>query len=169
MLEVHLTASQREAVLAMRHDLTLAPAERDRVEMLLLSDAGWSPLQIAAHFACCVATVRRLLHRFRSQDLSALRRLHPGPQPDATRRDQVTTALVALLAQDRTWTAGQLADALAEQDILLGARQVSRYLHLMDARYLRTVRTLQPKQDPARVAQARTELAALKKRLKPAS
>src|SRR4029453_958620 len=100
---------------------------------------GWAPRQIAAHFHCCVATVRRLLHRSETQGLAAIQRQHPGPQPNATRREQVTAALQALLAQDRTWTAGQLADALAEQGIRLGARQVGRYLHHLHARYLRTV------------------------------
>ncbi len=78
-------------------------------------------------------------------------------------------ALAALLGQDRTWTAGQLSDALAAQGIALGARQVSRFLHLMNARYLRTVGTLDHEQGPARVAQARADLAAFKKWLKPAS
>jgi transposase len=169
MLQTHLSASQRDAVLALRHKPTLRPAERDRVEMLLLSDAGWASVQIAAHFVCCVATVRRLLHRFETQGLAAIQRHHPGPQPDAPRREQVTSALRSLLAQDRTWTAGQLADALTEQGLGLGARQVGRYLHQLDARYLRTVRTLNHKQDSARVAQARLDLAAFKKGLKTAS
>jgi transposase len=77
--------------------------------------------------------------------------------------------LKELLAQDRTWTAGQLADALSQQGIVLGDRQVGRYLHQLEARYLRTVRTLQHKQDAARVAQARSDLTAFKKGLKRAS
>jgi transposase len=169
MLQTHLSASQRDAVLALRHDSTLCPAERDRVEMLLLSDRGWAPLDIAAYFHCCVATVRRLLHRFETQGLEAIHRHHPGPQPNASRRSQVTAALKELLAQDRTWTAGQLADGLSQQGIMLGDRQVGRYLRQLDARYLRTVRTLQHKQDPARVAEARLDLAAFKKGLKRAS
>jgi transposase len=169
MLRLALTPDQRAAVEKLRRDPALRPAERDRVEMLLLAAGGWSVDQIAAHFGCCRQTVRRLLHRYASMSLAAVHRQHPGPPTDLARRAQVTTALDALLAQDRTWTAGQLAAALAPQDIHVGARQVRRYLHAMGAGYRRTVRTLHHRQDPARVAQAKAELAAFKKGRKRAS
>ena len=169
MLRLTLTPTQRAALEARRRDIRLTPAERDRVEMLLLSASGWSVPKIATHFSCCQQTVRRLLHRFTPKDLDTLRRHHPGPAPDAARRDQVETALNRLLAHDRTWTAAQLAHALHDEAIHLSARQVRRYLHRLGARYRRTVRTLRHRQDPTRGAQARDEIAALKKRLKPAS
>lgn len=164
MLRIHLIADQHAAVEALRRDVTLRPAERDRVEMLLLAVAGWSVPRIADHFGCCQATVRRLLHRFATEGLPALRRQSPGPAPDAARRQQVTRALEALLAQDRTWTAAQLAEALAAHRVHLSTRQVRRYLGQMGARWRRTVRTLRHRQDPGRVAAAKEELAALKKR-----
>jgi hypothetical protein len=40
MLRITLNPDERAAVEALRRDPTLAPAERDRVEMLLLSAAG---------------------------------------------------------------------------------------------------------------------------------
>ena len=163
MLRLTFTPDQHAAVEALRRDRTLTPAERDRVEMLLLAGHGWTVEQIAHHFGCCLATVRRLLHRYQTQGLTAVRRQHPGPTTDLVRQQQVTTLLDALLGQDRTWTAGQLAAALAAQEVPLGARQVRRYLHRMGAGYHRTVRTLQHKQDPARVAAAQAELAAFKK------
>ena len=163
MLHITLTATQRDAVEALRRDPSLSPADRDRVEMVLLSATGWSVPQLAAHFHCCEATVRRLVHRFTPGDLSCLRRQHPGPAPDLARRTQVTQALTHLLAQERTWTAAQLAAALETEGIALSARQVRRYLRGMRARWRRTGRTLQHQQDPARVAQATADLAALKK------
>jgi len=163
MLHITLTATQRDAVAALRRDPSLSPAERDRVEMVLLSAAGWSVPQIAAHFHCCQATVRRLVHRFTAADLTGLRRQHPGPAPDLDRRTHVTQALERLLAQDRTWTAAQLAAALQDAGIALSARQLRRYLRGMRARWRRTGRTLRHQQDPARVAQAKADLAALKK------
>ena len=163
MLHITLTATQRDAVAALRRDPSLSPAERDRVEMVLLSDGGWSVPQIAAHFHCCQATVRRLAHRFPAEGPACLRRQHPGPAPDLARRTQVTQALTRLLAQDRTWTAAQLAAALADEDITLSARQLRRYLRGMRARWRRTGRTLQHQQDSARVVQATADLAALKK------
>ena len=163
MLHITLTATQRDAVEALRRDPSLSPAERDRVEMVLLSAAGWSVPQIAAHFHCCQATVRRLVHRFTPADLACLHRQHPGPTPDLGRRAQVTQALTRLLAQDRTWTAAQLAETLEDEGIALSARQVRRYLRGMRAGWWRTGRTLHHQQDPARVAQAKADLAALKK------
>ena len=168
MLRLTLTPDQRAALEALRRDLSLTPAERDRVEMLLLSADGWPVPQIASHFHYCQQTVRRLLHHFAPTELATLRRHHPGPSADLDRRQQVTTALERLLAQDRTWTAAQLATALHAEGIVLSARQVRRYLHGI-ARWRRTVRTLHHKQDPTRVAQAKDDLATLKKRLKPAS
>ena len=163
MLHITLTATQRDAVAALRRAASLSPAERDRVEMVLLSDGGWSVPQIAAHFHCCQATVRRLVHRFTAEGPACLRRQHPGPAPDLARRAEVTDALERLFAQDRTWTAAQLAAALEDEGIALSARQLRRYLRGMRARWRRTGRTLQHQQDPARVVQATADLAALKK------
>src|SRR5687767_750144 len=128
MLHIHLTTDRRAAVEGLRREATLSPAERDRVEMLLLAAAGWPVPRIAEHFGCCQATVRRLLHRFAAEGLPALRRHSPGPAPDAARRQRVTAALDVLLGQDRTWTAAQLADALAAHGVHLSTRQVRRYL-----------------------------------------
>lgn len=164
MIHLTLTESERATVQALRHDRTLAPAERDRVEMVLLSDAGWSPPRIATHLSCHAVTVRTVLKRFRQTGPASLRRKRPGPAPDTARRAQVTAALDALLGQDRTWTAAQLATALGAHGITLSTRQTRKYLQQMGSRWRRTVRTLKHKQDPARVAQAAAELADFKKK-----
>ena len=88
---------------------------------------------------------------------------------DAARRERVTGLLRALLAEERTWTAGQLAGALAGRGVRLGERQVRRYLRLLGARYRRTVATLTHKQDPAKAARAKVVLGNLKKKPRPAS
>src|SRR5690242_11682887 len=111
MLRITLTAEQREAVQALRRDPSLRPAERDRIEMLLLSEAGWVAPRIATHLGYSTATVRRFLHAFQSRGLAAVRRQRPGPPPDTVRRQQVQHALVGLLEQPRTWSARQLAAA----------------------------------------------------------
>jgi len=162
-LQAILSSDQRAALQAARHDPTLRPAERDRVEMLLLSADGWSPPRLARHFACHPQTVRRLLHRVGTDPTAVLRRQRPGPPPDLTRRTQVETALTDLLAQERTWTAAQLSEALTERKISLSARQVRRYLAGLRSGYRRTVRSLHHRQDPARVQAAKEDLAELKK------
>ncbi len=169
MRRTTLTEAQRAGLQAARHDVTLSPYERDRVEMLLLSAAGWSPPRIATFLACSTKTVRQVLDRFSSEGMVALRRKRPGPPANRVRREQLTAVLRQLLLRDRTWTAGQLAATLGEQGIRLGTRQVRRYLRDMDARYRRTVRTLHHKQDPTRVATATTTLGALKKGRQPAA
>src|SRR5215213_8672208 len=117
MIRLKLTEAERAAVRALRRDRDLAPAERDRVELVLLSDAGWSAPRVARQ-----------------------------------------------LGKDRTWTAAQLAQALAEEGIALSARQTRKDLGAMGARRRRVQRTVRRKQDPAAVEQAERVLASLKKR-----
>src|SRR5919201_3047979 len=99
MLQITLLADQREAVQSLRRAPSLRPAERDRVEMLLLSEAGWAAARIAGHLGYSTATVRRFFHAFQHTGLAAIRRQRPGPQPDAARREQLAAALTALLSQ----------------------------------------------------------------------
>jgi len=164
MIRIALTRDQRDAVQALRRDRSLTPHERDWVEMVCLSDAGWSPPKIAQHLGYCTATVRRILTRFRANGVAGLHRRPPGPEPNRTRRQEVESVLQTLLAQERTWTAAQLVAALADQGITLGPRQLRRYLHGMGAGYRRTVRTVAHQQNPTQVAQAKAALDALKKR-----
>src|SRR6478609_1403884 len=102
MLRVMLSPEQAEAMRMLRRDASLSPAERDRVEMVLLSVEGWSPPKIAAHLGYCSATVRTVLVTFPTTGLDGLRRKRPGPPKDLARREQVTTVLDRLLGQDRT-------------------------------------------------------------------
>jgi transposase len=163
MISLTLTAEQRSAVQALRHDRTLRPAERDRVEMVLLSADGWSPPRTGRYLDCHPATVRQTLKRFTTDGVAALRWRQPGPPKDTARRQQVCGTLDRLLGAERTWTAAQLADALRAEGIALSTRQTRKYLRLLGARWRRTVTTLKHKQDPARVAQAGRVLANLKK------
>ena len=164
MIRVTLSPEQAEAVRALRRDESLAPAERDRGEMVLLSAEGWSPPKIAGHLGYRAATVRTVLAGFPTTGLDGLRRKRPGPPKDLARRERVAAALDRLLGQDRTWTASQLAAALADDGIVLSARQTRKYLAWMDARWRRTATTLAHKQDAPRVERAGRTLATLKKR-----
>ena len=166
MIRLSLTDDEHDAVQALRRDPALSPAERDRVEMVLLSATGWSPPQIARHLRCHAKTVRLVLLRFREQGPTSLRRRRPGPPPDSARRTQIEAVLTALLDQDRTWTAAQLAAALGEAGIRLSTRQTRKYLSRIAA-WRRTVRTLKHKQDPVKAERATTVLGSLKKRPPP--
>src|SRR5262245_19673556 len=165
MLRIHLDDATRTEFQALRRH-PLAPRVRDRLEMVLLSDAGWSPPRIAAHLGRYPQTVRNLLHAFRASGAAALHPGQPGPAPDAARRGRVTGLLTELLGQDRTWTSAQLAEALRPHGVTLGGRQVRRYLRPLRAGYRRTASTLRHKQDPAKVARAKGVLAGVKKKLR---
>lgn len=159
MLRIRLTADQEAELQVLRRDRSLTPADRDRVEMLALSAAGWTVPAIAAHLGYCAETVRRLFRRFPEAGLAQVRHRPPGPAPDVSRRARVEAALGALLDRPRAWTAAQLAEALRGEGIALSARQTRRYLRGLDADWRRTQRTLAHKQDPARVERAREDLA----------
>jgi putative transposase len=164
MIRVTLTAPERLAVQALRRDPTLRPAERDRVEMVLLSATGWTVPAIAQHLGYCAATVRTVLKQFTPTDLTSLRRQRPGPPKDLARAEQVMAALNRRLDEPRTWTARQLAHALPEEGIRLSTRQTRKYLKRLGANWRRTTRSLQHKQNPAQVEQAKRKLAHLEKR-----
>jgi putative transposase len=163
MLRTSLTDSQRSELQALRRT-DLPAVARDRLEMVLMSAAGWSPPRIAEHLGRHPHTVRSALKGFRDRGTAAFHPDKPGPDPDHARRAQVTGKLAELLGRDRTWTARQLADALGP-DIGIGHRQTRRYLALLKAGYRRTAQTVGHKQDPKKVERAEAVLANLKKKL----
>ncbi|WP_145241214.1 helix-turn-helix domain-containing protein [Urbifossiella limnaea] len=63
MIRVHLTVATQSELQALRRD-PLPPRVRDRLEMVLLSDAGWSPPRIARHLGCDPQTARAVIHGF---------------------------------------------------------------------------------------------------------
>jgi putative transposase len=163
MIHIQLDETTRTDLHAMRHT-DLAPAARDRLEMVLLSDAGWSPPRIAAHLGCHPHTARKALRLFQQHGTASFARRPPGPPPDQARRDHVTGLLAELLRQERTWTSPQLAEALQPHGVTLGHRQVRRYLKFLKAGYRRTASTLKHKQNPAKVERAKGVLGSLKKK-----
>lgn len=164
MLRTSLTDIQHAELQALRRtDLPAVP--RDRLEMVLMSAAGWSPPRIAGHLGRHPHTVRAALKGFAARGTAAFYPDAPGPNPDHDRRAAVTGKLSELLGQDRTWTARQLADALGP-DVGIGHRQTRRYLALVRAGYRRTAQTVGHKQDPRKVERAKIVLANLKKKLR---
>src|SRR5262245_50326453 len=130
MIRTKLDDTARAELHALRHT-NLPPAARDRLEIVLLSDAGWSAPRIAAHPGCHPHTARKSLRLFREQGTAGFTRQRPGPRPNQARRDRITGLLTDLLGQERTWTSAQLAEALRLHSIDLGCRQVRRYLKLL--------------------------------------
>ena len=167
MIHIQLDDATRDELRRLRHTHLSATA-RDRLEMILLSDAGWSPPRIARHLGCHPHTARAALKGYRDRGVAALQPQRPGPPPDQQRRQSVAERLTALLGQERTWTSRQLAEAL-QPEAVLSPRQVLRYLAWLKARYRRTAPTVRHKQDPAKVARAKQVLDGLEKKRRPAA
>jgi transposase len=153
MIRAQLDDATHDELQALRRK-PLPPKVRDRIEMVNLSDAGWSPPRIAKHLGYCGQTVRDTIRGFLARGLDALYPFRSGRPPDIAHRDRVAEHLRRLLAEDRTWTSRQLSQALAEQGIRLGARQVRRHLRRIQAGYRRTASSLKHKQDPAKAERA---------------
>jgi len=153
MIRTQLDDATRDELQALRRK-PVPPKVRDRIEMVLLSDTGWSAPRIAKHLGYCGQTVRDLLRAFSARRLDALHPFRSGPAPDVAHHDRVAGELRRSLAEDRTWTSHQLSHALAERGILLGPRQVRRHLKRIKAGYRRTAQTLKHKQDPAKAQRA---------------
>ena len=162
MLRTSLTDSQRAELQSLRRS-DLPAVSRDRLEMVLLSAAGWSPPRIAEHLGRHPHTVRSALKGFRDRGTAAFSPDKPGPDPDHDRRATVTGKLSELLGQDRTWTAQQLADALG-LGLGIGHRQTRRYLALLKAGYRRTAQTVGHRQDPKKVERAESVLTGLERK-----
>lgn len=162
-----MTEAQRTELQALRRT-DLPAVARDRLEMVLLSAAGWSPPRIGEHLSRHPHTVRAALKGYAARGTKAFDPDTPGPDPDYDRRAKVAERLSELLGQDRTWTSRQLAEAL-HPDVGIGHRQTRRYLALLKAGYRRTAQTVGHQQDPQKVERAVRLLDGLKKKSRRAS
>src|SRR3569623_1925860 len=125
MLRIHLNDSQRSELQALRRT-DLPAVARDRLEMVLMSAAGWSPPRSAGHLGRHPHTVRAALTGYAARGAEAFHPDAPGPEPAHARRAAVTGKQDELLGQERTWTARQLAGALGP-DVGIGPRQTRRF------------------------------------------
>jgi transposase len=165
MYRVRLTDAQRDELHRRAHAPGVMPRTRDRLEMVRLSDAGWSIPRIAAHLRVCEPRVRSWIKAFLAGGFDALAdRPHPGQKSQLT-PEIVEAIRQELLRADRTWTAPQLVDWVAEQfGIRLTPDYLSRRLKQARIAYKRTGRTLKHKQDRAQVEKQGAEMAAHEKK-----
>ncbi len=165
MFRVFLSDDQRDELRRRTHEPGVRPSVRDRLEMIRLSDAGWSVPHIASHLGAHEQTVRRYVKTYLARGFDGLApRPHPGRPP----RIQVADleAVERLLDEtDRTWTAPQLVAWLeAERGVVLCRDHLGRLLRRRGFRWKRTKQSVAHKRtDPTLVQTAARELAALKK------
>ena len=165
MYRVHLRNEEREELQRRTHAPDVRPRTRDRLEMVRLSDAGWSVPRIAQFFAMCEKSVRRWITTFLADGFDAV-----ADQPPAGRSSRLTEAIrervrTELEKGDRTWTAAQLADWIEEQmGVRVSVGHLRTFLRRWRLTYKRTTRSVKHKQKPAEVAAKEKELEALEKR-----
>ena len=147
-LQIQLTPEEDRLLLELSLDPKTHKKTRLWAAMVRLAAEGWTAPRIARHFHKDRSTVYLVLRRFLEQGLPGLAYRKP---PGAPRKftPQMAAFLEERLAEDRTWTAPQLAEALAERfGVRLAPKVISRHLRAMGYVWKRT--RYMPWEDPRR-------------------
>lgn len=165
MYRVHLSDEERQELQRRAHAPAIRSRTRDRLEMVRLSDAGWSIPQIARHLGMCEKSVRAWIRLFLLQGFDVLL---DQPPPGRTSRLPPTIREAVrqeFAKQDRTWTAQQVADWITERfGVEVSISHLRRLLRRWKLSYKRTTRSVKHKQKPEEVAAKQTALEAEEKR-----
>ena len=165
MYRVTLTDEQRAELRQRTRQRGLAPSTRDRLEMVRLADAGWRAPRIARHLGLHEQTVRTWLKAFLDRGFDALPNKPRGGKSSALTPTILAAVRVELAKAERTWSAAQLTDWIAEHhDGHLSVDRVRRHLRRAGRSWQRTSRSLKHKQDPTEVAERQAVLDDLAKR-----
>lgn len=175
MYRVRLTEEQRLELKRRTRKAGLAPRTRDRLEMVRLSDAGFSIPKIAEHLGAHEDTVRDWIKKFLSAETPSDGHTGSGgfealpDKPHPGQRSVMTEEMLVgvkehIRTSGRTWTTRQIADWIeAEYGVRLSLGWLRELLKRVDLAYKRTSRSLRHKQKPDEVAEKKAELTALEK------
>jgi len=164
MYRVHLSEAQREELKQRAREPGIMARTRDRLEMVRLSDAGWSIPRIAKLLRTDEKRVRRWVKAFLTGGFHAL-----PEKPYLGHKSSLTPEILAAIREElskgkRTWTAAQIADWVSERHgVRLTPEWLAFLLHRAKLSWKRTSRSLKHKQDPEEVKQKAAELAELEK------
>jgi transposase len=165
MYRITLTDEQRRELRERTRQAGLAPSTRDRLEMVRLSDAGWSVPRIARHLNQHEHTVRPWIKAFLAGGFDALPNKPRGGKVSALTTVMLESVRAEVARGERTWTAAQVADWIAaHHGVRLSADRVRIHLCRAKISWQRTSRTLRHKQDPTEVAEREAVLTDLAKR-----
>lgn len=165
MNRVHTLSAEEHTVLEELHKRTHKADLRSRCQMILLSNDGLSPPQIAKQVRFSRRTVTRFIQRFEAEGISGLMTKPRSGRPPKVTRAYKAQLLEAVEQQPRAlgkpysnWTTANLAEHLFElTGIELSARQVENILKANDWRLRRPVRTVKHKQEPELVQEKKTD------------
>jgi len=165
MNRVHTLTDEEVKALKRLHRETSHADVRSRCDMVLLSNEGLSPPQIAKRVRFSRYTVVRFIHRYESEGLQGLYTKPRSGRPRRVTPEYEAKLLAAVEKEPRSlglpfsnWTTANLAEYMAEETaIVITPRQVERYLKRHDWRLRRPVRTVTHKQDPDLVAEKKTD------------
>ncbi len=114
MYRVTLSDDQRIELRQRTRHAGLAPSTRDRLEMVRLSDAGWSVPRIARHLGQHEQTVRAWSKACLDGGFDALPNRPRGGKASALTAAMLAAVRAEIASGARTWTAAHLADWVAE-------------------------------------------------------
>jgi putative transposase len=165
MYRIALSDEQHDELRQRTRQRGLAPSTRERLEMVRLSDAGWSGPRIARHLGQHEQTVRAWIKAFLAGGFDALPHKPRGGKQSALTAAMLESVRTEVARGGRTWTAAQLADwVAAHHGVRLSADRLRRHLRRARISWQRTSRTLRHKQDPDEVAARQAMLDDLEKR-----
>jgi putative transposase len=165
MYRITLTEDQRHELQRRTRQAGLAPSTRDRLEMVRLSAASWSVPTIARHLGIHEQTVRAWIKAFLNGGFDALTNKPRGGDTSDVTPIMLAAARAEIAKGERTWTAGQVADWVAEQyGVRISPGRMRVQLKRAKLSYQRTARTLKHKQQPEEVAERKAELGELEKK-----
>jgi putative transposase len=165
MNRVHSLSDAEVKALEHLHRETNDADVRTRCDMILLSNDGLSPPQIAKRIRFSRYTVVRFIQRYEAEELQGLYTKPRSGRPRRVTPEYEAKLLAAVEKEPRSlglpfsnWTTANLAEYMAEQTaIVITPRQVEHYLKAHGWRLRRPVRTVKHKQEPDLVAEKKTD------------
>lgn len=165
MYEVHLDEPARLELRRRAHQHNLSPRLHQRLEMVRLADMGWSVPRIATHLQVHHQTTRFWIKAYLNAGFDAL-----ADRPHTGKTSAITEPILLAVRHqldkaERTWTAAQVADWVAQAyHIRRSTAQWRRLLRKLGHSYKRTKSRLRHKQKPEEVAAKKAEMALLKQK-----
>lgn len=164
MNRVHSLSDEEIKALVQLHRQTAEADVRSRCDMILWSNEGLSPPQIAKRVRFSHDTVVRYIKRYEREGLPGLftksrsgRKRRVPSEYEAKLLEAVAQAPRSLGLPFSNWTTAKLAQYMAQQTgISISPRQVENYLKANDWRLRRPVRTVKHKQETALVEEKKT-------------